>query len=182
MVTTVRRQASLAATLASTLALACSSPSNGSTSDAELLQREPIAASGDMVVIAAAAPAPPLETGPMAVYLVLGNRGSQPDTLLGVTSPSTSRGDIHATSTANGMSGMGPAGALPINPGEVLRMAPGGLHVMLDGLTAPIQAGDSLVLNLQLSRTGEVTFTIPVVTYADVQRLLVTDAGAPSGD
>lgn len=182
MVISVRRHARLATALATIFFLGCSSPSDGSPPDTEPTGRDPIATAGGIAVLAAAAPAPPLETGPMAVYLILENRGSMPDTLIGVSSPSASRGSVHATATANGMSGMGPAGPLAVEPGGSLRMEPGGLHIMLDGLGGPVHAGDSLVVQIRLSREGDLTFTIPVVTYADVQGLLGSVGAAASSD
>ena len=178
----VRSASRMAALLTTTVALGCSSHADGTTGGAETGAREPLAVAGSMAVVAAAAPAPPLETGPMAVYLVLENRGSLPDTLLAVSSPAASRGSVHATTTANGMSGMGPAGVLPVEPNGVLRMEPGGLHMMLDGLAGPIHAGDSLEVQLRFSREGELTLTLPVVTYADVQGLLGAMGSAPAGE
>lgn len=123
---------------------------------------------GTISVVAAAAPAPPIESGPMAVYVVLVNSGADADTLTGVSSPAATSGAVHATRNTGGMSGMGPAGPQEIAAGETLAMGPGGLHIMLEELVAPVVAGDSLVINLELSRSGTLALTLPVVTYGDV--------------
>src|SRR5690606_38888012 len=67
------------------LLAACSS--GDAVSDRDAVEPAAILASaGDISVVAAAAPAPPIETGPMAVYVVLANAGTVPDTLTGVSS------------------------------------------------------------------------------------------------
>ena len=108
----------------------------------------------------------------MAVYVVIGNSGSAPDTLVAVSSPAATRGSVHATRNSGGMSGMGPAGALAVEPGGVLTMEPGGIHVMLDELLVPVVAGDSITLQLEFTRTGSIAVTLPVVTYGDVRSRL----------
>jgi len=127
-----------------------------------------LASSGSISVVAAAAPAPPLETGPMAVFVVLLNDGSEPDTLTGVSSPAATTAAVHATRSSGGMSGMGPAGPQEVPAGRTLSMGPGGLHIMLEDLVAPVVQGDSLTVTLELSRAGRVVLTLPVVTYGDV--------------
>jgi copper(I)-binding protein len=149
------------------LLAACSS--GDAVSDRDAVEPAAILASaGDISVVAAAAPAPPIETGPMAVYVVLANAGTVPDTLTGVSSPAATGGSVHATRNADGMSGMGPAGPLAIEPGEHLRMGPGGLHIMLDDLVTPVAPGDSILVELELTRAGRLSVTLPVVTYGDV--------------
>ncbi len=41
-------------------------------------------------------------------------------------------------------------------------MAPGGLHIMLMGLKAPLQQGGSLTLDLTFEHAGAVTVQVPV--------------------
>lgn len=115
----------------------------------------------------------------MAVYLVIANEGSLPDTLIAATSMTAARGSVHATRNANGMSGMGPAGPLAIEPGGLLRMAPGGIHVMLDDLMVPLAAGDSITVRLEFSRTDPIDVALPVVTYADIRAQLGPFASDP---
>lgn len=169
----------LGTALAGAFLLACSAPSDETAASTPLVSGEPIATQGDLALLAAAAPAPPLETGPMAVYVVVANRGTVADTLVGVSSPAAARGSVHESWTDDGVSGMGPAGAVAVEPNDTLRMTPGGLHVMLDDLNAPLVAGDSLTLTLEFSRGGGFTITLPVVTYGDVPDLLGPYAPRP---
>ncbi|PKP62731.1 MAG: hypothetical protein CVT86_07040, partial [Alphaproteobacteria bacterium HGW-Alphaproteobacteria-8] len=48
-------------------------------------------------------------------------------------------------------------------PGAPAVLAPGGLHVMLMGLTAPLAAGDALPLTLIFEKAGSVTLSAPVI-------------------
>ena len=53
-------------------------------------------------------------------------------------------------------------GGFTVAPNTYLELAPGGLHLMLIGLTAPLEAGNTLDLVLEFEHAGEVALTIPV--------------------
>jgi copper(I)-binding protein len=55
--------------------------------------------------------------------------------------------------------------------GEV-RFAPGGRHLMLEGLTRSIGAGDTIALTFTFARTGDVSARSRVVTYSDLDAAL----------
>jgi hypothetical protein len=85
-----------------------------------------------------------------AVYLTLRNPGVKPVTVVGVES---SVGDamIHETKTESGQSRMRPHEQLVIAPGKTVKLEPGGLHVMLHGMTKPIAVGQNVPLVLLLA-------------------------------
>jgi copper(I)-binding protein len=86
-----------------------------------------------------------------AVYLTLQNPTKQPITVVGIESSVASHVMIHETKTENGISKMRPHEQLVIAPGETVKFEPGGLHVMLHGLTQPLAVGQSVPLVLQLA-------------------------------
>jgi copper(I)-binding protein len=53
-------------------------------------------------------------------------------------------------------------GGFTVAPNAYLELAPGGLHIMLIGLTAPLEAGSTIDLVLTFEKAGEVALTIPV--------------------
>jgi copper(I)-binding protein len=69
---------------------------------------------------------------------------------------------IHETSVVGGESRMRPRERLRIGAGETLRFAPGGLHVMLHGLTPPLTPGEEVPLVLLLEDGGTVAVTAHV--------------------
>lgn len=58
------------------------------------------------------------------------------------------------------------ADGFTIAAGTTLTLAPGGNHLMLMGLTAPLQAGDEVTFTLEFSDASTLEFTAPVKDYA----------------
>jgi copper(I)-binding protein len=97
-----------------------------------------------------------------AAYLTLHNSGTQPVVVVGVTSPRAAHVMIHQTTLANGQSAMRPHETLRIGGGETVRLAPGGLHIMLTALGRPLSAGDEVPLELRLQGGGTLLVTARV--------------------
>ena len=92
-----------------------------------------------------------------AVYLTLQNPTKQPITVVGIESSAASHVMIHETKTENGISKMRAHEQLVIAPGETVKFEPGGLHVMLHGLTQPLAVGQSVPLVLQLANGARIS-------------------------
>ena len=92
-----------------------------------------------------------------AAYLTLHNGGTQVVVLSGVSSPEAASAMLHETRIVNGQSIMRPHEPLRIAPGETVRLAPGGLHIMLHNLKRPLTAGDEVPLVLLLEGGGNLT-------------------------
>ena len=98
-----------------------------------------------------------------AGYLILTNRGRLADSLIGVSSPAAARGSIHRSAmAAGGVITMRDLPSLAIAPGATVKFAPGGLHLMLEGLKRPLKAGDTVPAVLTFARAGRVTVTFTV--------------------
>jgi len=65
---------------------------------------------------------------------------------------------------------MRPLTLLPIPAHGVLKLAPGGYHVMLSHLGTRLAVGDSLEVKLTLSSAGTIAFKAAVLTYSEVVR------------
>ena len=91
-----------------------------------------------------------------AGYVTIANRGTGDDRLIGITARAPVTAMLHETSTRSGISSMR---ALPngvaIPAGGTVSLKPGGGHVMISGLTAPLRQGDALKLTLRFERSGE---------------------------
>ena len=97
-----------------------------------------------------------------AAYLVIRNHGPVADRLLSVTSPVARMAGVHRSQTVGGVSRMRPAGPIVVPSGKQLAMGPGGLHVMLMGLKAPLRPGATLPLTVRFERSGERRLLLPI--------------------
>jgi copper(I)-binding protein len=95
-------------------------------------------------------------------YLSITNKGSQQDTLIGASTPAAARVEFHRTSLEAGMARMRPAGAVVVEPNATITAEPGGLHLMLVDLKAPLVAGTSVPLVLQFKSAGLITVQLKV--------------------
>jgi len=100
--------------------------------------------------------------GNSAGYMIICG-GVTNDRLLGVTSSLARATELHETRIdENGLNRMRPLSALPIAQGSQTSFAPGGYHVMLIGLNAPLNDGDNVNFTLNFEKAGEITVTAPV--------------------
>jgi copper(I)-binding protein len=89
-----------------------------------------------------------------AAYLTLHNGGTAPVSIVGVRSPLAGMAMIHETRLVGTRSTMRAREELLVAPGETVRFAPGGLHVMLQDLSQALKAGDEVPLVLILKDGG----------------------------
>lgn len=138
----------------------------------------PGAAAGGIEVDEAYA-AEPVTLDAGAIYLTVRNTGDAADTLDGVSAGIAGMAHLHR------MAGMGGALMLPLEGAEVpaggsLRLAPGGLHIMLMNLRRRPVAGDTIAVTLQFRRAGTVQLRVPVLSYLEVgERAAVGVQGKP---
>lgn len=100
-----------------------------------------------------------------AAYFVVDN-GGEPDRILSAATPVADRVELHTHIDDNGVMRMRQVEAIDLPAGETA-LAPGGLHVMLFELEAPLVEGESFPLTLTLEQAGEVEVEVKVepVTY-----------------
>ena len=95
-------------------------------------------------------------------YLAVTNSGTQADRLVGGSVTIASRFEIHAMATTDGVMKMRYLDkGLEIKPGETVELKPGGLHIMMTGLNAPVKQGDEIKGTLVFEKAGtlDVEFT-----------------------
>lgn len=107
----------------------------------------------------ARATAPGQSTG--AVYLTITNRGGA-DRLVAVDSAGGSA-MLHHNAQEQGVARMRTLAELAIPAGSSVTLAPGGTHIMLGGLAAPLVAGQSLPLTLRFAAAGPRRVDVAVV-------------------
>jgi len=97
-----------------------------------------------------------------AVYMTLSNKGGGDDRLVAVTTPAAGAAEVHTMTTENGVMRMRPAGPLDVKAGGSVVLKPGGLHVMLMDLKAPLVAGQRFPLSLTFEKAGKIDVTATV--------------------
>jgi copper(I)-binding protein len=106
---------------------------------------------------------PTFEGMPTGVaYLTITNNGKVEDTLISARTPAAARVEFHRTSVEGGMARMRPAGSLIVAPNSTVSAEPGGLHLMLVDLKAPLVEGTSVPLVLTFKSAGDVTVQLRV--------------------
>ena len=90
-------------------------------------------------------------------YMVIRNRGTQPERLLGGSSEIASRVEVHKMEMGGGVAQMRPVeGGLEIKPGESVELKPGSLHIMFVGLKRPLEQGQKIKGTLEFQKSGKV--------------------------
>jgi len=97
-----------------------------------------------------------------AAYISVHNGGGA-DRLLGASSPVAASVSIHDSQNDGGVMRMRAAGAMPVAAGGSIAMKPGGLHIMLMGLKAPLRPGTKLPITLRFEKAGLVRASLPVL-------------------
>jgi copper(I)-binding protein len=98
-----------------------------------------------------------------AVYMTLTNTGENTDRLISAATDAAGIVEIHE-STMNGdvMQMREIEGGIELPTGESVALMPGGLHVMLLELPAPLVAGEAFPLTLTFESGAEVTIAVPI--------------------
>ena len=90
-------------------------------------------------------------------------------TLVGVSSPSARAVELHSMTSENGMMKMRSVEAIELPAGKRVNLREGGYHLMLNGLKAPLKAGDTvpLALSVKVGRQG----MVKIETQAEIKPL-----------
>jgi copper(I)-binding protein len=101
-----------------------------------------------------------------AAFMVIHNTTDFDDALLGASSPAAAVVEIHHTSMAeDGSMSMAPVAEIPIPAGGVAVLEPGGFHVMLIDLVAPLEVGQVIELSLEFGSAEPQTISVPVQAF-----------------
>jgi copper(I)-binding protein len=118
---------------------------------------------GNLIITEARARPTPPGVSVGAVYFSITNAGSKADRLLSVSTPVAGRVELHESRNMRGVVEMREVTSVECPPGATVRATPGGLHVMLLGLAAPLAAGTEFNVSLQFRDAGVLTLKVPVV-------------------
>lgn len=112
---------------------------------------------GDLEIIHPNIPQPAASAQSAAGYMAISNEGAAADRLIGVESAAAQKSMLHTTETsADGVARMVHLEALEIPAGDTVVLEPGGMHVMLMGLTQTMKEGDMVPATLIFEHAGRV--------------------------
>jgi periplasmic copper chaperone A len=118
---------------------------------------------GDLVITQAWSRATPGGAKVGGGYLTIENKGSTADRLIGGSADIAAKVQVHEMAMNNGVMTMRPIDkGLAIEPGKTVKLAPGGLHLMLLDLKSPLKQGDKVPLTLEFERAGKVSLSLDV--------------------
>ena len=110
-----------------------------------------------------------------AGYMKIKNAGTEPDRLVGGSTPVAGGFMVHEKSMDNGVMKMRPlSSGLEIKPGETVELKPGSFHIMMTDLKQPVQRGKPFKATLKFEKAGGVD-----VDFA-VEAAGATSAAAPA--
>ncbi|TDR76542.1 copper chaperone PCu(A)C [Paludibacterium purpuratum] len=130
---------------------------------------------GDLTIDGVWARSTAMQASNGAVYLNISNASGQTDKLLTVRSDVAAKTQIHQSSMDQGIMRMRElTDGVAIPAGKPVHFAPGGLHIMLMGLKAPLKTGDRFPLTLSFAHAGKVEIQVEVrdmPTEGDMQQM-----------
>ena len=97
-----------------------------------------------------------------AGYLTIRNTGRTPDALVGVNFAGARRASLHSTRMSGDVMSMQAVTEIVIPPGGSVPLAPGGYHIMFEGLRARSVEGAALPAILVFRRAGRVAVRFTV--------------------
>jgi len=96
-------------------------------------------------------------------FLTITNKGTAADRLVSASSPAAASVQVHEMKMEGNVMRMRElANGLEIAPGATVTLAPGGLHMMMMGLKAPLKQGEKVPLTLVFEKAGTIDVEIAV--------------------
>ena len=101
--------------------------------------------------------------GAAGAFMEIENEGKVADRLLSATSPVAGMVQIHETRMKNNIMTMNHVMGIDIPADGKVKLKPGGYHVMLMKLAAPLKVGETFPLTLTFEKAGSVEVTVQVM-------------------
>src|SRR4051812_19648622 len=89
-------------------------------------------------------------------YLTVRNAGAAADRLVGASSPASARVEIHEMTMEKDVMRMRQVNGVEVPAKGAVELKPGGFHLMLIELKAPLKQGDKVPVTLRFEKAGEV--------------------------
>jgi copper(I)-binding protein len=103
-----------------------------------------------------------------AAYMTLFNSGDETDRLVAASGNIAETIELHTHLMEDGVMKMRQVEAIEVSTEAHTVLEPGGLHIMLIGLQAPLQAGQTFPLTLEFEKAGKMTIDVEVAKMGDM--------------
>ncbi len=123
-----------------------------------------LASDSPVTIDNAVIPQPPAAATVSAAYMSVHNPGDQARQIVSAHSDVAEHVELHTHTHKDGMMQMRQVDEVALPAGETVRFEPGGLHIMLIGLSSPLEAGQDVAITLTLDNGESVTPTFTVQT------------------
>jgi copper(I)-binding protein len=118
---------------------------------------------GDLVITQAWTRATPNGAKIGSGYFTVENTGTAADRLIGASADIAGKVEVHEMAMKDGVMTMRPLDhGLTIDPGKTVKLAPGGNHLMMFDLKAPLKQGDALAVTLDFEKAGKAKVSLDV--------------------
>jgi periplasmic copper chaperone A len=118
---------------------------------------------GDLVISQAWSRATPNGAKIAGGYLTIENKGTAPDRLIGGSGEIVGKVEVHEMAVNNGVMTMRALDkGLAIEPGQTVKLAPGGFHLMMFDLKGPFKQGEKVPVTLEFEKAGKVNLSLDV--------------------
>jgi len=97
-----------------------------------------------------------------AAYFMVTVEEEQADRLVAARTPVAANAEIHETSSEGGVMRMRPVAGVTVTPEAPVVLRPGGMHLMLMGLTRRLAPGERFPLTLVFERAGAIEIEVAV--------------------
>lgn len=101
-----------------------------------------------------------------AAYVTIANGGAASDKLVSVSTPAAGRAEMHTTIKDGDIMRMRAVEHIEIGPKAMVTLQPGGVHIMLMDLKAPLKEGTTFPMTLIFEKAGETTVEVAVQSIA----------------
>lgn len=101
-----------------------------------------------------------------AAFMTITNSGSEADSLVSASTPAAAEAELHTNVMDGSVMRMRPVQSIDVPADGEVSLQPGGLHVMLLDLKAPLKEGQTIPLTLTFAKAGTVTVEVPVKSPA----------------
>ena len=95
-------------------------------------------------------------------FMKIENKGNGTDQLVSASSPVASEVQLHEMAMEGNVMKMRQVKDIAVPAGGSVELKPGGLHLMLMNIKAPLAAGESVPVKLKFAKAGEVEVKMPV--------------------
>lgn len=116
-----------------------------------------------------------------ASFMTLRNNAAADHALVAVESPAAPTVELHTHTMEGGMMRMRRIEKIDLPAGEAVQLQPGGLHVMLIGITEPLAVDSQVELTLVLDDGSRTTVQAPVRKLQMQMMPMDQDHGMPHG-